>query len=346
VRFGDPQYLWLLLLAPLVAIFFGVAHRNRIRGVTRFAEPQLAAQLAASVDQRKRGLKKLFILAALVVLVLSVARPQYGMKLSIVIRKGVDVVIALDASASMLAEDIKPNRLERAKHAMASLIDRLRGDRVAIVAFAGEGFLQCPLTPDHGAAKMFLDVIDVGTVATPGTSLGSAIETAIMAFGPGKGKHRVLVLLTDGEDHGSDPIGAARKAAEGGIRIYAIGLGSPSGEPIPLRGPNGELVEYKKDSSGETVLSRLDEATLRAIAREGGGVYFSATRGEAELEEIVRAISAMEGQEYRGREAAIYEERFQIPLLIAILLLVAEALIVDRKSIRYRRRESARKAYD
>jgi Ca-activated chloride channel family protein len=229
----------------------------------------------------------------------------------------------------MLAEDIKPNRMQRAKHEVSALIDRLQGDRVALVAFAGEAFVQCPLTTDYAAAKMFLDVID--QPLEPGTAIGRAIETAMSVFQQKERKYKAIVLITDGEDHRSDPLEAARKAAQEGIRIYAIGMGSPGGVPIPIRNARGDLREYKKDRQGETIMSRLDEATLQKVALETDGRYYRSTAGEMELEAVLEELSQMERKELKSRELELGEERYQIFVLAAVLMLAAEAVLGDRK---------------
>jgi len=289
----------------------------------------LSGRLAASVSRRRRTWKTIYLLLALLTTVLALARPQYGRKLRMVQRKGIDIVIALDTSDSMLAEDIKPNRLERAKQEISSLIDRLRGDRVALVAFAGEAFVQCPLTSDYGAAKMFLDIIDQSI--EPGTAIGQAIRTSTAIFQDKERKYKAIILITDGEDHRSDPLAAAEQAAQEGVRIYPIGVGSPGGVPIPIRDERADLVEYKKDRHGETVLSRLDEITLQRIALKTGGRSYRATTGEMELESILEELEGMEKKELASREYDLREDRYQYFVLATVILLAAEAALGDRK---------------
>jgi Ca-activated chloride channel family protein len=271
----------------------------------------------------------ILILAAVLLSVLALARPQYGKKLRMVRRRGIDIVIALDTSDSMLAEDIKPNRLERAKQEVSALIDRLQGDRVALVTFAGDAIVQCPLTTDYGAAKMFLDVIERYPVA--GTAIAKAIERGAELFEQEERKYKAIILITDGEDHRSDPISAATAAAKEGILIYAIGVGSPGAVPIPIRNERGDLREYKKDRSGETVMSKLDEVTLQKIAMESDGKYLRATTGEMELEAILEELSQMERKELKSREMDLGEERYQYFVLAAILMLTAEVTLGDRR---------------
>jgi Ca-activated chloride channel family protein len=321
--------LHLLWLIPAAALFFIWTARRRRRDLDRLIGPKLSGRLAASVSRRRRTWKSIFLLLALLTAVLALARPQYGQKLRMIQRKGIDIVIALDTSDSMLAEDIKPNRLERAKQEIASLIDRLRGDRIALVAFAGEAFVQCPLTSDYGAAKMFLDIIDQSI--EPGTAIGQAIRTGTAVFQDKERKYKAIILITDGEDHRSDPLAVAEEAAQEGVRIYAIGVGSPGGTPIPIRDQQGDLIEYKKDQKGQTVLSRLDEVTLQRIARETGGRYYRATTGEMELERILEELEGMEKKELASQEYDLREDRYQYFLLATVILLSAEAALGDRR---------------
>lgn len=319
----------LLWLVPLVIIFLIWAHGRRRKALSTFARPEMARILTGSVSRRKRRWKYLLIVLAILTAAFALTRPQYGKKLRMIKRRGIDVVIVMDTSDSMLAEDIKPNRIQSAKQEVMTLIDQLQGDRVALVAFAGEAFVQCPLTTDYAAAKMFLEVID--QPLEPGTAIGQAIEMAMSVFQQEERKYKAIVLITDGEDHRSDPLEAARKAAQEGIRIYAIRIGSPGGVPIPIRNARGDLQEYKKDRLGETVMSRLDEATLQKVALETDGKYYRATAGEMELEAILEELSQMERKELKSRELELGEERYQMFVLAAVLMLAAEAALGDRK---------------
>lgn len=337
MTFAYARLLHLLWLIPAAALLFIWTARRRRRDLHRLIGPKLSGRLAASVSRRRRTWKAVCLLLALLTAVLALARPQYGRKLRMIQRKGIDIVIALDTSDSMLAEDIKPNRLERAKQEIASLIDRLRGDRVALVAFAGEAFIQCPLTSDYGAAKMFLDIIDQSI--EPGTAVGQAIRTGTAVFQEKERKYKAIILITDGEDHRSDPLAAAGEAARSGVRIYTIGVGSPGGTPIPIRDEGGALIEYKKDRQGQTVLSRLDEVTLQRIARETGGRYYRATTGEMELERILEELESMEKKELASQEYDLREDRYQYFLLATVILLSAEAALGDRRRKKDREKE-------
>jgi Ca-activated chloride channel family protein len=339
MNFALPHLLPLLWLVPILIIFLAVAYRRKRRALNSFVHQDLADRLTVSVSRRRQNVKAALLVLAILLTVLALARPQYGKKLQMMRRKGMDIVIAMDTSESMLAEDIKPNRLQRAKYEVSTLIDRLQGDRVALVAFAGEGFVQCPLTQDYGAAKMFLDIIDTQIIPDPGTAIGKAIETAMGVFEQKERKYKVMILITDGEDHRSEPMAAAKRAAQEGIRIYTIGVGSPGGVPIPIRGREGSLLEYKKDRQGETVMSKLDEITLQNIALETDGKYFRATMGEMELDRILEDLSKLERRELKTRELSLREDRYQFFVLAAVLLLTSEAMLGDRK--RRRRNERA-----
>jgi Ca-activated chloride channel family protein len=342
VRFADQPYLWLLVLIPGLTALYVVASILRRRALERFGETGMLAKLTASVSLPMRRLKAVFVVAGCGFLALALARPQYGSKLEMVQRMGVDVIIAIDASASMLAEDVPPNRLEFAKHEMSGLIRRLRGDRVGIIAFAGDAFVQCPLTLDYGAAEMFIDEIDVGTVPRPGTDLGRAIEVAAGAFGAGSRKSKVLVLLTDGEDLEAGAVEAAERAARAGVRIHTVGIGSGEGVPIPVREESGQLREYKKDRAGEMVMSRLDEPTLRRVARAALGSYYRATFDASELDALYREMAAMEQAEQGALEYTSFEDRFQWVLAVALVLLAAEVVLSDRRRVSGRRRRGER----
>ncbi len=341
MRFGSAEYLHLLWLIPLLAGFFAlVRHRRRVR-LQRFAGHELLGRLVRSAGGERTVIRYVLFLLALTFIILAAARPMWGTRVNEVARRGVDVIIAMDTSLSMDAEDIKPSRLRKAKLEMTGLVDRLRGDRVGLVAFAGSAFVQCPLTLDHSAAKMFLDIMDTGLIPRPGTALSRAISTSVEAFRSRERKYKVLVLLTDGEDHEGDPLAAAQAAAEEGVVIHTVGIGSPAGEPIPMRDERGNITGYKKDRQGEVVTSRLDEEALRAVASTTGGLYVRATQGEVELDSLVAEISGMEKRELQSKLHAGLEERFQYPLALALLLLVSWLGIPDLGHRRRSRKEKS-----
>jgi Ca-activated chloride channel family protein len=333
MRIAQIDYIYVILaLLPLLVIFYWLAFRMKKRALRRFGNLALMEKLALSFSPGKQRWKIVLLLLGILFLGFSLARPQLGTRLTLMKREGVDIVIAMDCSLSMMAEDFGRSRLAKAKQEVNGLIDRMRGDRVGLVVFAGVAFIQCPLTLDYSAAGMFLDIMDTDLIPQPGTAIGDAIRTSIKAFSQKERKYKVLILLTDGEDHESDPLGAAEEAAAEGIRIYAIGIGSAQGEPIPLRNRGGEVTGYKKDRKDNVVVSRLDETTLQKIALTTGGKYYHATSGEMELDKIYDEISKMEKKELEGKLMTQYEDRYQIFLLLSILCLTVEFLLSERRS--------------
>jgi Ca-activated chloride channel family protein len=246
-------------------------------------------------------------------------------------RQGVDVLVALDTSYSMNAEDVAPSRLAKAKSEIRGLIGRLKGDRVGLIAFAGTAIVQCPLTLDYGAAALFLDVANTETIPEPGTSLAAAIQIATAAFIAKERKYKVLIIFTDGEDLEGQVRVATEKAREAGVIIYAVGVGSPEGRPIPVRDLKGDVVEYRKDPEGQIVVSRLDERSLAEVASDTGGRYFRATTSENELDQIYDEVSHMEKKQLESRLFQNLDDQFQYPLALAIVCLIAEAWITERR---------------
>lgn len=335
MRLAQPLFIYILIIGiPLSILFFWLVFKLKEKAKKRFGNIDLIDKLSSSYSPAKQRFKVFILILALFFFLFSLARPQFGTRLTMLKRKGVDIIIALDTSLSMLAEDMKPNRLDKAKREVAGLVDRMKGDRVGLVAFAGESFVQCPLTLDHSAAKMFLDIIDVSLIPRPGTAIGDAIRTSVKAFEQTERKFKVLVLITDGEDHQSNPIEAAKMASKDGIRIYTIGIGSVQGEPIPLRDNKRNVIGFKKDRGGEVVVSRLDEMTLQKIALETGGKYYHATAGEIELDKIYDEISGMEKKELEGKLLTQYEDRYQYFLIFSLIFLTIEFFISERKGKR------------
>lgn len=339
MRFAVPTFhlvVWLLAAPTLAAIVFAAVAVGRRRSArAAFAGQDLMARLSPGGSiGRLRG-KYALVVVTIIFVGLAAGRPQVGTRMGVAKRRGVDLMIAIDTSASMRARDLRPDRLERAKRGAASLIGRLDGDRVGIITFSGESFVQCPLTLDYSAAAMLLSAVETGVIPVPGTALGAAIRRATEAMSTQPERSKVLVLMTDGEDHGSEPLEAASAAAGAGIRVYTIGLGSTAGEPIPLSRKEGG--GHKRDSDGQIVMSRLDEGTLVDVAEATGGRYFRATEGERELEAIAEAIAGMEQGELESQMFSYYEERFQIPLAAGLVLLLLDAFIPARRRRRTNR---------
>jgi Ca-activated chloride channel homolog len=328
--FGEPRALLLLLLVPLLGVLLGLVRLRRKRLLRRLGQEELVARLIEGPGAGRWVIRVAFILLAGTFLVLALARPQWGARVEEVRRKGVDVIIAMDVSNSMLAEDVRPSRLVRAREEVATLINSLEGDRVGLVAFAGEATVACPLTLDYSAVMVFLDVLDPALVPVPGTAIASAIRKSTEAFGSKDKRYKVLVLITDGEDHEKDAVAAAREASAEGVVIYALGVGSGSGSPIPVRGENGSVGGYKKDREGKIVTSRLNPVKLAEIAEAAGGRYLPLTPEGREIKEIQDRIALMEHRQVGSRFITTYEERYQIPLAVALGALILEAGIGGR----------------
>ncbi len=328
--FGEPRVLLLLLLVPLLGAFLVLVRIRRRRLLARFGREDLVARLVSAPGAGRWALRVFLILIAATFLILTLARPRWGQKVEEVRRQGVDVIVAIDVSLSMLAEDVKPNRLVRAREEVASLIDSLSGDRVALVAFAGDSYVACPLTLDYAAAKIFLDILDPSLIPVPGTAIASVIRKSTRAFDSKEKRYKVLVLITDGEDHEGDVLGAAKDAAREGVVIYTLGVGTGAGSPIPLREPGGGVSGYKQDKAGKIVTSRLDPVMLAEIAEAAGGKYLPATAEGREIREIEDRIARMERREVGSRFTITYEERYQIPLAVALLALLLDAAVGSR----------------
>jgi len=335
MRFFQPIYLLGLLLIPLLGIFYWWAISRKKRVLARFGDIPLIMRAAGGISFARQASKAVMLLLAVLFLALAVARPQLGTHMEMMKREGIDIMIAVDVSKSMEALDVHPgpiSRMTKAKQEISSMIDpeRLMGDRVGLVAFAGEAFIQCPLTLDYGAAKMFLDAIDADLIPSPGTAVGAAIRKAVTGFEREERKHKVLILLTDGEDHGTDPISAAEDARREGVKIYTVGIGNPDGEPIPIYNQRGERVGFKKDDDGKVIVSKMDETTLQKIALTTGGKYYRASPSELELDKIYDQISKMEKKELEGKLLLQYDDRFQWPLALAIMFVVWEVFMPER----------------
>jgi len=323
--FAQYRFLWLLLLVPLFLVGYGILRTLRERRIRRFGDEALVKELMPSYSGAKGWVRVVLFSLGFLFFVLGLARPQIGAKLSEHKTKGAEIIVCLDVSNSMLAEDYSPNRLERAKLSIARLTERLQDDRIGLIIFAGTSFVQLPVTTDYVSAKMFLSNIDTGSVPIQGTAIGEAIHTAIRSFSAQSQKSRVIVVISDGENHEDDAVAAAKEAAEAGIRVYTIGVGSPEGQPIPFEG------ELMKDKEGNIVVTRLDEETLRQVAKAGGGAYIHAGNEEFGLGPIVDDVRAMEDEEFGNVVFEEYDEQYMYFFGIALLLFVVEMLIGERR---------------
>ncbi len=332
MNFAYPQFLVGLILIPLAGLFLLWASRQQRRALARLGDQNLIRRLSANINWRGRRWQTVFRLAALALLIFALARPQWGSEVREVKQEGLQVMVALDVSQSMLAQDIKPTRLDRAKLEIADLTERLEGDEIGLVLFSGASFVQVPLTSDYQTALNYLDNAGPNTISRPGTVIGDAIRTAMMAFNSELSSQKVLIVMTDGEDRETDPLVAAQEAAEEEVLIYTIGFGTPEGEPVPEVAPDGQIIGYKTDQSGNVVLSQLDESTLQSIAQTGNGKYYRATAAGRELDSLLAEINGLQQAQLQSRFETRYIERFQIFLALALVALIVAELIPERRS--------------
>lgn len=326
-RFGDGLALWTLVLVPLLATLHWYASRRGRALLDRFGEHDLVRRLRPAVSVAARRWKASLVVAAVALLAIAVARPQFGTRVETVRRQGQDVIVALDVSRSMYAEDVAPNRLERAKIEVGRIIQRMDGDRIGLVAFAGDAFVQSPLTADYGAAMMFLGAMDPESMSTQGTDLARAIEVGIEALAETPPENRIIVVVTDGEDHEGGLAEALLAAGEAEVTIHTVGVGSSEGVPLPDAGGGGR---FRRDDAGNVITTRLNETALQDIALQTGGEYHRVGRGAGGLGRLVERIQGG-GREVESREVTQYEEQFQIFLGAALLLLLFEFIIPGRR---------------
>lgn len=326
LRFASPEYLYLLLVIPVLAVVYGLAVRSRRRRLARFGNPHTLATLMPDASPRRVRHKVVLFLLALVLLSFALARPQLGSKLKEVEREGVEIMIAIDVSNSMLAADFEPSRLDRTKYAVEKVLEGLTEDRVGIIVFAGDAYVQLPITSDYRTARTFVSQISTDMVSKQGTALGSALSLATSSFSSGSGRSRVVILITDGENHEDDALAAAEHAADQGVTVYTIGIGTPEGAPIELNG------DFIRDADGEIVVSKLDEQTLQEIAAATGGAYVRAGKQSLGLDEIIRDINETEKAKLSATVFEEYDERFQYFLGGALVLLLVELAMLSRRN--------------
>ena len=331
MRFEDPSMFLLLIGVLVLAIFMFWTISRKRRLLERFGDIPLIMKNSPFISFARQRSKAALLVVVMALLCVTVARLQFGTHLESVKREGLDIVIALDVSNSMMAQDIKPSRLERAKQEISSIIGRLTGDRIGLVPFAGDAFIQCPLTIDYPSAQMLDSAVDVASVAHQGTTLSAAIAVSAKAFDQKEREHKVLLLLTDGEDQQGGAVETAEAARKEGIRIYTVGIGNPSGEPIPTFDRMGNRIGYKKDENGDVIMTKLDEESLQKIALATGGKYYNATPNEMELDRIFDEISKLEKKEQEGTLVTRYDDRFQWPLLLALVILIVEFFLSEKK---------------
>lgn len=329
-RIANPEYLYALMLIPALMVFYWYSRRQRRKALAKFGQKEMLSVLMPNASSVRPAIKFTVLLLALASAIFAMARPQFGSQLKTVKREGIELIIALDVSNSMLAEDIQPNRLERSKRAISQLVDKLSDDKIGLIVFAGEAYTQLPITSDYVSAKLFLNSISPQIVPTQGTAIGAAIELGIKSFTPQFVGNKVIIVITDGENHEDDAIGAASSATEQGIVIHTIGMGLPEGALIPdfSNGQKG----YKKDNEGNTIVTKLDESLLQRIAQAGKGIYLRANNTQVGLNTLFSEVNKMEKTEMESQIYADYDEKFQYFLGLALLLILLDFILLERKN--------------
>ncbi len=331
-RFANPEYLYLLLIVPVFIILWVINDFRKKRAIQKLGNKELVLKLMPEMSAIRPLVKFILQLIAVLAGIIILARPQFGSKIEEVKRQGVEVIIALDVSNSMLAEDIQPDRLTRAKQSISRLVDNLENDKIGLIVFAGDAYTQIPITLDYVSAKMFLSTISPEMVPKQGTSIGAAINLGIRSFTPGDGKSKAMIIITDGENHEDDPLSQAEEAAKTGVVIHTIGIGSTEGVPVPIVTYGKK--DYLKDIEGNTVVSRIDEEILKKIALATGGNYVRASSTNIGLDEIFGEIKQMKKQELESTMYTEYNDQFQIFAALALIMLIFDFIIMDRKNRR------------
>ncbi len=329
-RFEHPDFLYLLILVPVLAFASLLIGQRQKRALERFGNPELLQPLMPSASVVRPIIKFYLMLLAFIAIIFTLAGPQFGTKLETVKRKGIEIMIALDVSNSMNAQDIEPSRLDRAKRAIYQLVDKLKNDKVGLIVFAGEAYTQLPITTDYPSAKMFISSINTDIVPTQGTAIGAAIRRSMSSFSPQEDVNRAIVVITDGENHEDDAIGAAKAAAEKGIKVYTVGMGLPKGAPIPIAG--GDKNNFMKDREGNVVISKLNEAMLADIAKAGDAEFIAANNIRKGMNDLVDYLSKLEKTEMEAKIYSDYENQFQYIAWIALILLLIDFMVLDRKN--------------
>ncbi len=329
-RFEHPEFLYLLILVPVLAFASLLIGQRQKRALQRFGNPELLQPLMPSASAVRPVIKFYLMLLAFTAILFTLAGPQFGTKLETVKRKGIEIMIALDVSNSMNAQDIEPSRLDRAKRAIYQLVDKLKNDKVGLIVFAGEAYTQLPITTDYPSAKMFISSINTDIVPTQGTAIGAAIQRSISSFSPQEDVNRAIIVITDGENHEDDAIGAAKAAAEKGIKVYTVGMGLPKGAPIPIAG--GDKNNFMKDREGNVVISKLNEAMLADIAKSGDGEFIAANNIRKGMNDLVDSLSKLEKTEMESKVYTDYENQFQYIAWIALIFLLIDFMVLDRKN--------------
>jgi len=325
---ANPEYLFALVIIPILILMFIFTQRKKKKSLDQFGDYHVISNLMPLVSKRRPVIKFSIVLTALALVIFAIARPQFGAKLREVKTEGVEIMIALDVSNSMLAEDIKPNRLDAAKRSIGKMLDNLKNDKIGLIVFAGEAFVQVPITTDYTSTKMFLESLSTNLVQQQGTAIAEAIRLSLKSFSPDNEKKKVLIIITDGENHEDDPLTAVAEAKEKGILVYTIGLGDIKGTPIPIEGSS----DFRKDNSGNVIMTRLDENLLVQIADAGDGKYIRANNTKFGLSTLYDEIEKLEKSELASRIYSEYEDVFQYIIFLALILLLFDFLILNRKN--------------
>jgi Ca-activated chloride channel family protein len=329
-RFENPDYLYLLIIIPILAFTSLVISKRRKKAIEKFGNPELLESLMPNASVNRPIVKFYIMLLALAMIIVTMAGPQFGSKLETVKRKGIEIMIALDVSNSMNAEDIQPSRLDRAKKAIYQLVDKLNNDKVGLIVFAGQAYTQLPITTDYASAKMFISSINTGIISTQGTAIGKALDLGIRSFTSQEDINRAIIVITDGENHEDDAVQFAKAAAEKGIKVYTVGMGLPKGAPIPVSG--GSKNDFMKDREGNVVISKLDENMLIEIATAGDGEFISANNIRKGINDLIDHLSKLEKSEIDSKIYTEYDSQFQYIAIIVLLLLLIDFIILERKN--------------
>lgn len=328
-RFANPDYLYLLLILPLLVGLFLYANYIRRQRLKKYGDPVLLEELMPTVSKYRPNLKFWILFVAIALVIVMLARPQFGSKMETVKRSGVEAVIALDISNSMLAEDVAPSRLEKAKKMISRLVDTFNNDKVGMIVFAGEAFTQLPITSDYISAKMFLESITPSLITTQGTDIGAAIRLAMKSFTPNEGVGRAIVVITDGENHEGGALEAAKEAAEKNMQVFILGIGSPEGSPIPVeRGSN----DFRRDKDGNVIVTRLNEQMCQEIAKAGNGLYIRVDNSNSAERMLNNEIGKLAKSDVESQIFTEFDEQFEGLAWLVLILLVVEMLILDRKN--------------
>lgn len=332
-RFANPDFLYLLLILPVLIIFYISSYISKKKAVKKYGDPELLAQLMPEVSNKRQHLKFWLMFAAISVAIFIIAGPQFGSKLETIKRQGIEIMVCLDVSNSMLAEDIAPNRLEKAKQMLSRMTDGFSNDKVGLIVFAGDAFTQLPITSDYISAKMFLSSINPSMVSSQGTAIGTAINLAMRSFTPNETSSKTILLITDGENHEDDAVKAAQSAAGKNVKVNIIGIGSPQGAPIPVGGSNN----YLKDKEGNVVVTHLNEQMCQEIAAAGQGIYVRADNTNSALRTLQSELDKLDKAELDSKVYSEYDEQFQLLAWIVLILLIFEFLILERKNRIFRK---------